>query len=108
MSEVLVCTSADVDPGSVGAFSVTTEAGQPKPLAIIQTQAGRWFAMDDRCSHGRFKLSEGFVEEDGIECTRHGSIFDLETGEPLNPPASTPVKTYPVRLDGDSVYVTVS
>lgn len=107
MSDVLVCSTGDVALGSVQPFTVTGSDGRDLALALIRSRANKWFAMTDRCSHGRFKLSEGFVEDAGIECTRHGSVFDLESGEPLNPPASAPITTYQVRVDGESVYVTV-
>lgn len=107
MSEALVCSTADVELGAVQPFDVQDSEGKTLNLAIVHSRSDKWFAMTDRCSHGRFKLSEGWVEDEGIECTRHGSIFDFESGAPLNPPASEPVKTYPVRIDGESVYVTV-
>ena len=67
------------------------------------------YAIQDVCSHAEVPLSEGDVEEfDGaptIECWLHGSCFDLRTGEPTNLPATEPVDVYPVRVDGDDVYV---
>ena len=54
-------------------------------------------------------LSEGDVEEfkgaPTIECWLHGSCFDLRTGEPTNLPATEPVAVYPVRVEGEDVYV---
>jgi 3-phenylpropionate/trans-cinnamate dioxygenase ferredoxin subunit len=54
-------------------------------------------------------LSEGDVEEfkgaPTIECWLHGSCFDLRTGEPTNLPATEPVDVYPVRVEGEDVYV---
>jgi 3-phenylpropionate/trans-cinnamate dioxygenase ferredoxin subunit len=37
----------------------------------------------------------------------HGSCFDLRTGEPTNLPATEPVSVYPVRVEGEDVYVDV-
>ncbi|MFY9262027.1 MAG: non-heme iron oxygenase ferredoxin subunit [Actinomycetaceae bacterium] len=107
MAEVHVCSVDDVPAGEVGGFVVTATDGNEVNLAIIHSRSDRWFAFFDRCSHGRVKLSDGFVEDEGIECARHGAIFDFETGAPLTPPASEPVRTYPVRVDGTSVYVTL-
>lgn len=103
----MVCAKSEVDKGTVVPFVISDSAGQELRLAVIRSVKDAWFAVDDRCSHGRFKLSEGYVEDEGIECTRHGAIFDLSTGEPLTPPATEPIKTYPVRVDGQSVYVTI-
>lgn len=102
MSDVQICTVSDVDPGTVEGFTV-----DGRDIAVIHTEAGRWFAMDNQCSHGRFKLSLGEVFDDEIECTRHGAAFSVETGEPLSPPTTEPIQTYPVRVDGESVLLTL-
>ena len=49
--------------------------------------------------------TEGEVTRKGVECWLHGSCFDLRTGEPTNLPATEPVDVYPVRVDGEDVYV---
>ena len=109
MPEYLACRTSDVEPGTVEAIALEIP-GKPLPLAlaVIHSNSGNWFAVDDRCSHGRFKLSQGEVEDETIECTRHGSSFVLHTGEAMNPPASSPVKTYQVRVDANDVYITVA
>jgi 3-phenylpropionate/trans-cinnamate dioxygenase ferredoxin subunit len=70
------------------------------------------YAIEDLCSHAEVPLSDGDVDEvDGaptIECALHGSCFDLRTGEPTNIPATEPVPVYPVRVEGDDVYVDLS
>ena len=65
------------------------------------------YAIDDRCSHEDYSLSEGEVlaEECEIECWKHGSTFDLRTGEPQTLPATKPVAVYPVHVEGDDVMV---
>ena len=35
-----------------------------------------------------------------MECPRHGSVFDLRTGKPLNLPAYVPIDTFPVSVRG--------
>lgn len=68
---------------------------------------GRIFAMDDRCSHDDGPLGEGFLDGHQIECPRHGARFDVRDGRALRMPAVSPVKTYPVRLDGGQIFVEV-
>ena len=67
------------------------------------------FAVEDMCSHAEVPLSEGDVETfkgaPTIECWLHGSCFDLRTGEPTNLPATEPVDVYPVRVEGEDVFV---
>jgi 3-phenylpropionate/trans-cinnamate dioxygenase ferredoxin subunit len=70
----------------------------------------RFFAMDDVCSHAHAYLSEGEVDEDDltVECPRHGSTFELETGKPRSLPATLPVRTYPVTVEGDDILIEVN
>jgi 3-phenylpropionate/trans-cinnamate dioxygenase ferredoxin subunit len=63
------------------------------------------FAIGDTCSHADASLSEGDITDFKIECWLHGAEFDLRTGEALTPPATAPVKSYLVTVDGDSVTV---
>jgi 3-phenylpropionate/trans-cinnamate dioxygenase ferredoxin component len=72
---------------------------------IKDGQAVAVYALVDTCSHEYYPLSEGWVEDTQVECSLHGSCFDLRTGNPDVPPAVVPVRTFPVRLDGDDVLV---
>jgi 3-phenylpropionate/trans-cinnamate dioxygenase ferredoxin subunit len=63
------------------------------------------FAIGDTCSHADASLAEGEITDFKIECWLHGAEFDLRTGEALTPPATAPVKSYLVTVDGDSVTV---
>lgn len=65
------------------------------------------FAVDDVCSHSDASLSEGEVTDFKIECWLHGAEFDLRTGEALTLPATQPIETYPVTIDGNSVTVQI-
>ena len=75
-----------------------------KPVCIARS-GGEVFALSDVCSHADVALSEGDVEDGKIECWLHGSLFDLRTGEPSGLPATRPVPTYPVTVEGDDVLV---
>ncbi len=63
------------------------------------------YAIRDECTHAAIPLSEGEVEGCQIECWLHGSRFDVRTGAVLNLPATEPVQTYPIKLEGDAVLV---
>jgi 3-phenylpropionate/trans-cinnamate dioxygenase ferredoxin subunit len=67
------------------------------------------YALADICSHEHFHLSDGEVDLDTstIECPKHGSAFDLESGRALSLPAVLPVRTYGVKLVGEDVIVDV-
>ncbi|HWG94619.1 MAG TPA: non-heme iron oxygenase ferredoxin subunit [Mycobacteriales bacterium] len=76
------------------------------PVCLARTQ-GQVLAVNDVCSHADVSLSEGDVEDGTVECWLHGSRFDLRTGQPTGLPATKPVATYPVTIEGDDVYVAV-
>jgi len=70
---------------------------------------GQIYATSDVCSHAYAELSEGFLDTDDctIECPLHGSRFDICTGAVLSLPAYEPIATYPVRIEGEDVFVEI-
>ena len=63
------------------------------------------YVIGDRCSHAEASLAEGELFDDDVECPRHGSEFNIKTGEPGSLPATRPVPTYQVVIDEDVVRV---
>ena len=108
-----LCSLTDVkEPGSLRVELDGRAVGTgPEAIAVVRFE-GEVFAIDDVCSHAEVPLSEGDVEEfqgaPTIECWLHGSCFDLTSGRPTNLPATEPVPVYPVRVDGDDVFVDVA
>jgi 3-phenylpropionate/trans-cinnamate dioxygenase ferredoxin component len=74
------------------------------PVCLVRAE-GEVFALHDVCSHEEVPLSEGEIYDHTVECWLHGSCFDVRSGKPTGPPATTPVATYPVKIDGDDVLV---
>lgn len=81
----------------------------PHKICLVRVGAD-FYAIGDTCSHADYSLAEGEIDPDTlqVECWKHGSCFSLKTGEPDTLPATKPVPTYDVDVDGDDVYVTVS
>ena len=71
--------------------------------------AGTVYAIEDRCSHDDGPLAEGEFDEGActVECPRHGSLFDLRTGQPKTLPAYVPVDTYNVIIENDTIKLEV-
>ena len=67
-------------------------------IAVFQSD-GEYFAIEDRCSHEEFPLSEGEIEGERIDCAKHGATFSLRNGEALSAPAYEPVAVFPVRIE---------
>jgi 3-phenylpropionate/trans-cinnamate dioxygenase ferredoxin subunit len=75
------------------------------PIAVVRDAAGEIFAIGDTCTHGDISLSEGFVEDDTLECWAHGSKFSLATGKPLTLPAYEPVPVFKVEITDGGVVI---
>jgi nitrite reductase/ring-hydroxylating ferredoxin subunit len=77
------------------------------PLVLVHS-AGRWFALDDECTHTGCALSEDGELVDGVLiCNCHGAEFALETGAVIEGPADGPLVTYAVRVSEGAVEVQV-
>jgi 3-phenylpropionate/trans-cinnamate dioxygenase ferredoxin component len=89
-----LCALADIDDGSARRFDVGS-------LRVAVVRIGdELHAIGDRCTHADVSLAEGEIDTDDctIECWKHGSQFDLRTGEPLSLPATRPTPVYDVRV----------
>jgi 3-phenylpropionate/trans-cinnamate dioxygenase ferredoxin component len=96
---VRVCALGDLpDPGTL-AFDLNGT-----PVVIVKSE-GEIFALDEFCTHEEVSLADGEVYDHTVECWLHGSCFDLRSGKPTGPPATRPLATYQVRIDGDDVLV---
>lgn len=70
--------------------------------------AGEIFATDNMCTHAFAMLTDGFLDGDVIECPLHGGCFKVKTGEGMGAPISENVKTYPVRMNGETIEINVA
>ncbi len=101
MVKARLCLVDEVPSGTARRFDVDGHR-----IALVRV-GEEFHAVADRCSHADFSLSDGTVwaSEREIECPKHGSAFSLTTGQPKSLPATTPVRVYPVSIDGDSIVV---
>ena len=65
------------------------------------------YAIGDRCSHAEASLAEGEVFDFDVECPRHGSEFDVRTGEPASLPATRAVPVYKTSIVDDEVFLEI-
>ena len=98
---VKACESNNVAKGELFGF----DHGDKKIL--LTNLEGKIYATDRICTHADADLSTGILSEEGVRCPLHLSVFNLENGSPLNPPAEKPLKTYNVKIDNNEVYVEV-
>lgn len=96
---VAVAKAGEVPPGTAKAVEIGGRS------ILLCHSAGRIFAIENLCSHAEQPLECGRLKNGWIACPTHGARFDLETGEVLGPPATEPIATFAVRIDGDTIEV---
>jgi len=75
---------------------------------VVLTRVGdAVYACGDVCSHLGGALHEGRLSGFKLACPLHGWLYDVRTGQCLFPPRGSAVPSYPVRIDGDAVFVDV-
>jgi 3-phenylpropionate/trans-cinnamate dioxygenase ferredoxin subunit len=94
---------SDLPLGSVKQYVVAD-----RELAVAHTAEGI-FAVEDICSHAEVPLSDGELSGCFLECSLHGSSFNLKTGVPTGPPAIKPIAIFPVQIigEGDAALISV-
>ena len=94
-----VAKAADVGPGTMKGLLV----GDAR--IMVANVGGRYYAVEDKCTHMGAKLSGGLLLGNIIMCPAHGAQFDVASGTPLALPGKSPVKTYEVRVSGEDIEI---
>jgi nitrite reductase/ring-hydroxylating ferredoxin subunit len=88
----------------LGAMRACSVGG--RELLICHTRAGL-FALDNVCTHAEARLCEGRLRGTRLVCPLHGGAFDVRDGRLLTPPATSPLSTHAVRVEGGVIEVAV-
>ncbi|MFC5459302.1 Rieske 2Fe-2S domain-containing protein [Massilia niabensis] len=78
-----------------GAVAPVVAGGQS--LALFKLD-GELFALRDKCSHGNARLSDGYIEDNCVECPLHQGLIEIRSGAPKSAPVTEPVRSFPVRV----------
>ena len=95
-------TVARVDELKPGARQLVDVDGSQ---LVVFNLDGKYYAIEDVCTHDGGQLTGGEVEGDQIICPRHGARFCIRTGAALTAPAYEPTATFPVRIENDEIQV---
>lgn len=104
MSEKSFVAVASVEEVPAGGKKIVTANGVE---LLLCNSKDKVFAVRNLCSHAHEALDCGRMKSGWIACPVHGARFDLETGAPMNPPATIPIDTFEVRIVGDTIEVAV-
>jgi 3-phenylpropionate/trans-cinnamate dioxygenase ferredoxin subunit len=101
---VRICGVGDVPEGEVRRFEL-----DHRPYAVVNLGEEGFRVVDAICSHAHYFLDEGEVDPDfeTVECPKHGSTFDLNTGRPRTLPATQPVEVFAAKVENDDVLIEV-
>ncbi len=97
---IYACATDDIDREDVTRFD-----HEGRTYAIYRSPDNTFHATDGLCTHEKVHLCDGLVMDDIIECPKHNGRFDYKTGEAMGAPACIDLKTYPVKVEGDEVYI---
>ncbi len=96
-----VASTSEIMPGSIKGYVVGD-----KKIALSNV-GGNFYAIENRCSHMGQPLDGGLLMGNAVMCLFHGAQFDLTTGKSMNSTTKEPVKTFPVKVEGDDILVDV-
>ena len=95
----VIARTTDIPPGKT--LCVQVDGCE---VLLCHTREGL-YAVDNLCSHAEARLSEGKLKGHRILCPLHGAAFDVRDGSALSQPASVPLRTWKVAVDGDDIRV---
>src|SRR5437763_13464157 len=98
-TRIKLCNIDDV----AGGAALKVETGD-LVLAVFNV-GGQFYVTDDACTHGPGSLSEGYIEDDVVECNFHNGQFNIKTGEVVAPPCMIPIKTYKTAVENGKVFI---
>jgi len=96
---VKVAKAADIGAGTMKGFTVNDVK------IVIANVGGKYYALEDKCTHMNARLSPGMLLGNIVMCPAHGAQFDVTTGAVLASPASRPTKAYEVRVNGEDIEI---
>jgi len=77
------------------------------PILAVYRLSDGVYVTDATCTHGDAPLTDGYLEDDEIECPYHGGRFCVRTGRPTAFPATEALRTYPARVESGAVIIEV-
>jgi 3-phenylpropionate/trans-cinnamate dioxygenase ferredoxin component len=89
--------SKDVVPGKMRVFDL-----QGTQVNVASAD-GNLYAFDDTCTHTGCSLAKGKLDGTTVTCACHGSQFDITSGAVLRGPASRPVRSRSVKVEGENL-----
>ena len=101
-TRVLACRADELPPGEARRVE-----GDHQPVAVYNV-GGEYFALDDTCTHEKFALTEGWIDDGVVECALHMAKFCIRTGKALCLPANRDLVTHAVEVVDGEVWIVIT
>ncbi len=100
MAKVKVAVVTEVEENKIKRVKVEDK------LIDLYKYEGQIYATSDICSHEHCNIAEGgYMDGPQVECPCHGSRFDVRDGSVKNLPATEPLETFKLIIEGEDVYI---
>ena len=96
---VKVASTGELSPGEIKLVEIEDER------ILLANVEGSYYAVSEVCTHAECPLSEGYLDGEVVECSCHGSQFNVKTGAVEGPPAFEDLPVYPVRVEGEDILI---
>jgi 3-phenylpropionate/trans-cinnamate dioxygenase ferredoxin subunit len=97
-----VATIGDIPRGKTRCVSLAE-----REILLCHTPEG-FYAVDNLCTHAAERLEAGRLKGCKIHCPLHGAAFDVRDGAALSRPATVPLQTYSVKIEGDDIFIALN
>lgn len=77
-------------------------------LLVLVQVGGKYFCVEDVCTHDGGPLGEGRLDGFDLICPRHGARFDVRDGRAKTMPATERTGSYAVKVEGETIYVALA
>lgn len=96
-----------IEVGTVDALPTgsQTEVTVDGHSVVVINFEDQFYALQNNCSHQKYPLLGGDVDNGRITCEKHGGKFELATGKAKTLPAVKPVQIYKTEVENGVVYV---
>ena len=96
---VKVASTSELSPGEMKLVEIEDER------ILLANVEGSYYAVSEVCTHAECPLSEGYLDGEMVECSCHGSQFNVKTGAVEGPPAFEDLPVYPVQVEGEDILI---
>ncbi len=103
-------TLAELPANTKKTITLPSQNGGETKVLLVRTEDQATgepaiFALEAECPHAKAPLEKGAVCNGRLICPFHAGTFALDTGAVLEPPPLRDLKRYPVRVQGDGIFV---